>query len=370
MLITVDQSGTVIRYEVENKRKPEERAAFGRIRIRKTDADDKDLRLSGAWFEAVCVQTGEKTVFATGEDGIALSPELSIGYLDHGAWIMYEYTVRELMPPPGYGRCEEPFSAVFDREKEDLIQLYELSVENKKTRAGFSKLDLATGEELPGASLELKTSDGRLVDSWISGKTPHLVEGKLTAGENYILTEISAPDGYELAESISFTVPENGNFVKIEMTDRRKPPEEPETPTEPEQPTEPDIPTLPETPTEPEIPETPETPTEPERPTPSVPGEKPKKPVEAEWTESETESEPERKKTYGTITVRYEREFSGSGKGRVHQKDRTDLRTPETGDTGSPELAVTGLFVGFLGLWYLHIKKEREERNNEHEDEK
>lgn len=65
MLITVDQSGTVIRYEVENKRKPEERAAFGRIRIRKTDADDKDLRLSGAWFEAVCVQTGEKTVFAT-----------------------------------------------------------------------------------------------------------------------------------------------------------------------------------------------------------------------------------------------------------------------------------------------------------------
>lgn len=66
MLITVDQSGTVIRYEVENKRKPEERAAFGRIRIRKTDADDKDLRLSGAWFEAVCVQTGEKTVFATG----------------------------------------------------------------------------------------------------------------------------------------------------------------------------------------------------------------------------------------------------------------------------------------------------------------
>ena len=91
---------------------------------------------------------------------------------------MYEYTVRELMPPPGYGRCEETFSVVFDREKEDLIQLYELSVENKTTRAGFSKLDLTTGEELPGASLELKTSDGRLVDSWISGKTPHLVEGK------------------------------------------------------------------------------------------------------------------------------------------------------------------------------------------------
>ena len=93
-------------------------------------------------------------------------------------------------------------------------------------------------------------------------------------------------------------------------------------------------------------------------------------PTEEPETEPETEPEPERKKTYGTITVRYEREFSGSGKGHVHQKGRTDLRTPETGDTGRPELAVTGLFVGFLGLWYLHIKKEREERNNEHEDEK
>lgn len=81
ILITVDQTENIVRYEVENRREPEEKIACGRIRIRKTDAEDKELKLSGAWFEAVCVQTGEKTVFMTGADGIALSPELPIGYL-------------------------------------------------------------------------------------------------------------------------------------------------------------------------------------------------------------------------------------------------------------------------------------------------
>ena len=69
---------------------------------------------------------------------------------------MYEYEVQEIQSPPGYGCSEETFSIVFDREKEAVIQLYELSITNKKTRAQFSKLDMATGEELPGASLELK----------------------------------------------------------------------------------------------------------------------------------------------------------------------------------------------------------------------
>ena len=56
ILITVDQTENIVRYEVENRREPEEKIACGRIRIRKTDAEDKELKLSGAWFEAVCVQ--------------------------------------------------------------------------------------------------------------------------------------------------------------------------------------------------------------------------------------------------------------------------------------------------------------------------
>ena len=366
VLITVGPDENVIRYEVENKREPEEKTAVGRIRLRKTDADDQEKKLSGAWFEIFCVQTGERIEFVTGGDGTALSPELPIGRLENGAWIMYEYLVREILPPAGYGRVEETYSVVFDREKEALIQLYDLTVKDKKTKAQFCKLDMATGEELPGAELVLETLDGTVIDSWISEKTPHFIEGTLKAGETYILTEKSAPDGYEVAESIWFTVPEDGSLIKVEMTDKRKTPEIPE---EPEKPTEPETPTIPETPsptepsTEPEEPETPTNPTEPEQPTKPTPHDRPKKPVEAEWTEPETEEETEKEKTHGIITARYERNFSGNGTGKVHQKDKTSIRTPETGDDRRPEFTVIGLFVGFIGLWYLHVKKEEEEKD-------
>ena len=81
---------------------------------------------------------------------------------------------------------------------------------------------MATGEELPGASLELKRWMERSSIPGYQEKLPHFVDGTLTAGETYILTEISAPDGYEIAESIKFTVPIDGSFIKIEMTDRRE----------------------------------------------------------------------------------------------------------------------------------------------------
>ena len=170
-------------------------------------------------------------------------------------------------------------------------------------------------------------------------------------------------------------MPKDGSFIKIEMTDRRKTPERPVDPIETETSTKPEEPeTTPsaETPTEPEESETPVRPTEPEYPTAPVPHDRPKKPVEVEWTEpeSEPESEPDREKTYGTITVHYERRGFGSAKGRVHQKDRTSRITPKTGDTGRMELAVLGLFIGSLGLWYLRMKKEENERKEEQEDKK
>ena len=55
---------------------------------------------------------------------------------------------------------------------------------------------------------------------------------------------------------------------------------------------------------------------------------------------------------------------------RGESVNRTSLRTPETGDTRRPEIAVFGLFIGFLGLWYLHIKKEENERKEERKDKK
>ena len=67
----------------------------------------------------------------------------------------------------------------------------------------ISKQDITTGKELPGAELIL-TKDGTEIDRWISGETPHSIRNPEDG--NYVLTEVTAPDGYKTAESISFEV--------------------------------------------------------------------------------------------------------------------------------------------------------------------
>ena len=108
------------------------------------------------------------------------------------------------------------------------------------TKVQISKVDIATGEELPGAELTITDKDGEEIDRWVSSDKPHYIE-KLPAGE-YTLTEITAPDGYDIAESIRFTVLPTGEVQTVVMKDARTPertpqPEETPHPTETPQPT-------------------------------------------------------------------------------------------------------------------------------------
>ena len=108
------------------------------------------------------------------------------------------------------------------------------------TKVQISKVDIATGKELPGAELTVTDKDGKELDRWVSTDTPHYIE-KLPAGE-YTLTEITAPDEYDIAESIRFTVLPTGEVQTVVMKDARTPketpqPEETPHPTETPQPT-------------------------------------------------------------------------------------------------------------------------------------
>ncbi len=53
----------------------------------------------------------------TGADGIALSPELPIGYLKNGAWVMYEYEVQEIQSPPDMGVRKRRFLSYLTGKK-------------------------------------------------------------------------------------------------------------------------------------------------------------------------------------------------------------------------------------------------------------
>ncbi|HGA4606925.1 TPA: SpaA isopeptide-forming pilin-related protein, partial [Streptococcus pyogenes] len=81
--------------------------------------------------------------------------------------------------------------------------------EDSATRIKFSKRDI-DGKELAGATMELRDSSGKTISTWISDgqvKDFYLMPGK------YTFVETAAPDGYEIATAITFTVNEQGQVT-------------------------------------------------------------------------------------------------------------------------------------------------------------
>lgn len=122
-------------------------------------------------------------------------------------------------------------------EEWELLDDATVIMKDDITRVQISKVDIATGKELPGAELVIKDKDGNMVAQWVSEDKPHYIE-KLPAGD-YTLTEITAPNGYQLAESIAFTVLPTGELQTVVMKDARIPEETPheDTPSNTPQPT-------------------------------------------------------------------------------------------------------------------------------------
>lgn len=87
------------------------------------------------------------------------------------------------------------------------------------TRLQIIKTDLVSGEEIEGATLELRDEYGTLIDTWVTDGTPHYID-RLPEG-TYTLTEILAPteDGYTTAETITFEISGEDVVTKVEMKD-------------------------------------------------------------------------------------------------------------------------------------------------------
>ena len=140
-----------------------------------------------------------------------------------------DYTLTEVKAPDGYAFAESvPFTVLPTGE----VQRFEMRDDVIKVE--ISKVDITTNKELPGAELIITNKDGKVVEHWTSADKPYYIE-KLPAGE-YTLTEITAPNGYEIAEDISFTVLPNGDVQRVVMKDAPIP-EQPAQPTPPSTPT-------------------------------------------------------------------------------------------------------------------------------------
>lgn len=140
-----------------------------------------------------------------------------------------DYTLTEITAPDGYALAESvPFTVLPTGE----VQKFEMLDDVIKVE--ISKVDITTNKELPGAELIITNKDGKVVEHWTSTDKPHYIE-KLPAGD-YTLTEVTAPNGYEIAENISFTVLPNGDVQRVVMKDAPIP-EQPVQPTPPSTPT-------------------------------------------------------------------------------------------------------------------------------------
>lgn len=126
-----------------------------------------------------------------------------------------EYTLTEVTAPDGYAIAERMEFEVLPNGEVQTFEMFDDTIKVK-----ISKVDITTNEELPGAELVIKDKDGTEIDRWISTNGPHYVE-KMPAGD-YTLTEITAPNGYKVAESIDFTVLPTGEMQTVVMKDARE----------------------------------------------------------------------------------------------------------------------------------------------------
>ena len=144
-----------------------------------------------------------------------------------------EYVLKEIAAPDGYVIAADiKFSVdVYGNVTVENVDSKAVSdngdplitMVDETTKVQISKQDITTGEELPGATLQIIDEDGNVVEEWVSTNEPHMIEGKLIASKEYTLKEIIAPEGYEIANEIKFTVNEDGSVTEVVMYDELTP---------------------------------------------------------------------------------------------------------------------------------------------------
>ena len=173
------------------------------VNINKVSADGTSL--SGA--ELALIDSNGDVLETWTSDGTA--------YNFSGVLIAGEsYTVKEVSAPDGYVVAEDLTFTV-----PTYAETLNVEMTDKPTTVYLSKTDITGENELEGASLQVLDSDGNVVDEWVSTTEPHYIEGILIASGSYTLHEEVAPDGFVIANDITFTVSDDGSVDVVEMVD-------------------------------------------------------------------------------------------------------------------------------------------------------
>ena len=236
---TTDENGNEVLLIKDNKT---------HIEVSKVDIADGE-ELEGATIQILRkldeneVKSGEKTYVTINEIEYEVVEEWvseKKAHVVEGLLTGTEYTLHEEVAPDGYlvtsdttfsidqtGKVTATGSTTTDENGNEV-----LLIEDNKTHIEVSKVDIADGEELSGATIQIlrkldeneAKSDEKtyvtineveyeVVEEWVSEKNKtHVVEGLLT-GTEYILHETVAPEGYDITVDTTFSIDENGNVT-------------------------------------------------------------------------------------------------------------------------------------------------------------
>ena len=179
------------------------------VKISKVDIANGE-ELEGATIQLIDKETGEVV-----EEWTSTNKAHEVTGLTTGK----TYILRETVAPEGYGITSDTTFELkedgsIDTEKTTTTVSEEgvLLVEDTITSVKISKVDIADGEELEGATIQLIDKEtGEVVEEWTSTNKAHEVTG-LTTGKTYILRETVAPEGYGITSDTTFELKEDGSI--------------------------------------------------------------------------------------------------------------------------------------------------------------
>lgn len=212
--VTISEDGDVVEITAENEK------IRGDATLTKIDEEYPDNKLSGAEFTVYSDEKFETEIgkLSETEKGVYVLENLEYG----------QYFLKETVAPDGFILDENvyPFSIEKDGETVEISNTENGKGFMNKPKRGsveITKTDISTGELIPDCGIEILDKDGNVIVQGRTDKNGVVTFEMLRAGD-YLYREFDAPDGYILDEnSYSFTIKEDGEIVKCQMTNTKIP---------------------------------------------------------------------------------------------------------------------------------------------------
>jgi uncharacterized surface anchored protein len=185
------------RLEFENRR-------LASLQIIKTDEFD-GTPLAGAKFR-VTLQNGQFVADVTTDNsGKATVPSVTPGW----------YVISETKAPTGYLITESARTVEVKATVPTVVTITNRAVNNLE----IVKLDAYTRAPLAGATFRVEHSSGENVGTFNTDSAGKILVGNL-AEDTYVVSEIKAPDGYQLDAEPQIVVVEGGRLRSVEFLDK------------------------------------------------------------------------------------------------------------------------------------------------------